>query len=87
MENVKIDLIIPAYHPGKAFEILIKRLEEQEVKPDRILVMNTEKEFWNPAWEKLSDRLEVRHLKKRISTMAEQDGRRRLFPRRISWFL
>lgn len=65
MEKRSVDVIIPAYHPGKEFGELIKRLEEQEVKPDKILVINTEKEFWNPQWEKISQRMEVRHIKKR----------------------
>lgn len=64
MENKSVDVIIPAYHPGNYFPELIQRLEEQEVKPDRILVINTEKEFWNPRWESLSPRLEVRHIRK-----------------------
>ena len=33
MENKTVDVIIPAYHPGKEFATLIKRLEKQSV-PD-----------------------------------------------------
>lgn len=64
MENIKINVIIPAYKPGEEFANLIKRLWEQECRPNRILVMNTEEGFWNPRWEKQCPVLEVHHLKK-----------------------
>ena len=65
MENKSVDVIIPTYHPGASFPELIQRLEGQEVKPDRILVVNTEKEFWNPKWENLSSLMEVHHIAKK----------------------
>ena len=64
MENIKVDVIIPAYHPGKEFATLIKRLEKQSVSIHRIIVMNTEESMWNKEWEKLSDAMEVHHLTK-----------------------
>ena len=36
-----VDVIIPAYRPGREFGELLHRLEEQEYRPRRILVMNT----------------------------------------------
>lgn len=60
----KIDVIIPAYRPGKEFGALLKRLEEQEYPVHRILVMNTEEEYWDKKWEK-SPLVEVRHLSKK----------------------
>lgn len=57
-----VDVIIPAYRPGKDFAELIRRLERQEKKPDRIIVMNTEKEYWNPQWEQEFPFLEVHQL-------------------------
>ena len=64
MENKTVDVIIPAYHPGKEFATLIKRLEKQSVSIHRIIVMNTEESMWNKEWEKLSDAMEVHHLTK-----------------------
>ena len=64
MENKTVDVIIPAYHPGKEFATLIKRLEKQTVSIHRIIVMNTEESMWNKEWEKLSDAMEVHHLTK-----------------------
>ena len=64
MENKTVDVIIPAYHTGKEFATLIKRLEKQSVSIHRIIVMNTEESMWNKEWEKLSDAMEVHHLTK-----------------------
>ena len=64
MENKTVDVIIPAYHPGKEFATLIKRLEKQTVPIHRIIVMNTEESMWNKEWEKLSDVMEIHHLAK-----------------------
>lgn len=64
MENKTVDVIIPAYHPGKEFATLIKRLENQSVPIHRIIVMNTEESMWNKEWEKLSDVMEIHHLAK-----------------------
>lgn len=64
MENKTVDVIIPAYHPGKEFATLIKRLEKQSVPIHRIIVMNTEESMWNKEWEKLSGVMEVHHLAK-----------------------
>ncbi|MCB6545168.1 glycosyltransferase family 2 protein [Blautia glucerasea] len=64
MENKTVDVIIPAYHPGKEFATLIKRLEKQSVPIHRIIVMNTEESVWNKEWEKLSDVMEIHHLAK-----------------------
>ena len=40
-DTVTVDVIIPAYRPGREFGELLHRLEEQEYRPRRILVMNT----------------------------------------------
>ena len=64
MENKTVDVISPAYHPGKEFATLIKRLEKQSVPIHRIIVMNTEESMWNKEWEKLSDVMEIHHLAK-----------------------
>ena len=64
MENIKVDVIIPAYHPGKEFSALIDCLVKQTIPVHRIIVMNTEKAFWNPELENRYSLLEVHHLKK-----------------------
>ena len=44
---MKIDVIIPTYRPGKKFLELMKRLSEQTVKADRIIIMNTEEKYFD----------------------------------------
>ena len=64
MENIKVDVIIPAYHPGKEFSTLIERLTKQTFPIHRIIVMNTEETYWNKELEEKFSILEVHHLKK-----------------------
>ena len=61
---MKIDVVIPVYKPGPEFEKLLSGLSGQKLAPERILVINTEKQYWNPAWEKQFKNLEVKHSKK-----------------------
>ena len=64
MNNKKVDVIIPAYHPGKEFSTLLERLTRQTVPVHRMIVMNTEEKFWNPELEEKYPTLEVHHLRK-----------------------
>jgi len=41
---MKIDVIIPTYHPQKRFLELVERLEDQTEPVNRIIIVNTEKE-------------------------------------------
>ena len=58
------DVIIPVYHPGKEFSVLLERLTEQTVVIHRIIAMNTEENYWNKELEQKYPLLEVHHLKK-----------------------
>ena len=62
MESV--DVIIPAYNPGKEFERLLEALSTQSYPVQKILVMNTEEKYWKKIWEKRFPIVEVHHLKK-----------------------
>ena len=64
MENIKVDVIIPVYHPGKEFSVLLERLTEQTAAIHRIIAMNTEETYWNKELEQKYPLLEVHHLKK-----------------------
>ena len=44
MEKV-IDVIIPIYKPNKDFVDVIKKLQKQTVKPNKIILMNTEEKY------------------------------------------
>ena len=43
---MKVDVIIPVYKPQKRFLELIGMLEKQTIAPDRIILMNTEKNIF-----------------------------------------
>lgn len=58
------DVIIPVYHPGSEFETLLDRLEKQDYPINKILIMNTEEEYWNRDWETRHPIMEVHHLTK-----------------------
>ena len=64
MENIKVDVIIPTYHPGRGFSALLDRLMKQTMPVHRIIVMNTEEAFWKKESEEKYPVLEVHHLKK-----------------------
>lgn len=60
----KVDVIIPSYRPGKEFAQLLKRLMEQDYPIHKIIVMNTEEQYWDNNLEKICSLLEVHHLPK-----------------------
>ena len=64
MEKIKVDVIIPTYHPGREFSALLDRLMKQTMPVHRIIVMNTEEAFWKKELEEKYPVLEVHHLKK-----------------------
>ena len=86
MKTEKIDVIIPTYHPGKEFAALLECLEQQSCPVSRIIVMNTEEQFWDIKWEKEHPCLEVHHLKKKILIMEEPEDRRQSFLMEMLWF-
>ncbi len=63
----KIDVIIPACEPGDKLEELLKRLLKQSCPVNRVMIMNTESQYWNAErYESLFEgrrtRLSVSHL-------------------------
>ena len=44
--NVKVDVIIPVYRPGKALLELLNRLERQTCRVHNIILMNTEEKYF-----------------------------------------
>lgn len=62
-----IDVIIPVYKPGKELKTLIERLEEQTICPNKIILMNTEKKYFDAFIKQCSilkdyDNIEVYHV-------------------------
>ena len=64
---MRIDVIIPVYHPGERFLESLRRLCRQTRPVNRFIIMNTERELWE-AWEKelpagtLPENLSVFHV-------------------------
>ena len=64
---MRIDVIIPVYHPGERFLESLRRLCRQTRPVNRFIIMNTEQELWE-AWEKelpagtLPENLSVFHV-------------------------
>lgn len=61
---LRVDVIIPAYKPGKKFSRLLKMLSMQTYPIGKIIVMNTEKAYWNEKGFEGIGNLEVHHLSK-----------------------
>jgi len=59
-----VDVIIPVYRPDISLQIILKRLDRQSVKPNRIILINTEKRFWKPELIQGVEHVEVHHVKK-----------------------
>ncbi|MBR2765703.1 MAG: glycosyltransferase family 2 protein, partial [Blautia sp.] len=59
-----IEVIIPAWKPGKELEELISRLMRQRVRPDRIHIVNTDKKYWDPGLCDRWPQIEVTHIEK-----------------------
>ena len=58
----KVEVVIPTYKPGKSFWDLLIKLQEQTRIPDKITIINTQKEFWNDAFTKRFPYLCVKHI-------------------------
>ncbi|MDO4787549.1 MAG: glycosyltransferase family 2 protein [Johnsonella sp.] len=58
--NKRVDIVIPVYRPDKRFIPLLKRLSRQSIRPQRIILINTEKKIWDEAG--IEDRLKEEGL-------------------------
>ncbi len=59
-----VDVIIPVYRPDKRFQELLRRLNCQTKRPDRIILMNTEETHWKPDVIRGLSGVEVHHVPK-----------------------
>ena len=69
-QNPKVDVIIPAYKPGESYIRLIEMLEKQTYPVNRIIVINTEEQYYTSLLfghplDKMYDNLHVTHISKR----------------------
>lgn len=80
-----IDLIIPTYKPGDKFQESLKRLALQTRKPDRIILVNTEAEFFDEKMITPYDNVEVHHIKKKNLIMGKQEIMEHRLPKKLTF--
>lgn len=56
-----VDVIIPTYKPDNSLLRLIDDLEKQSVAPSKIIIMNTEKEYWDAMLERYGENPQERY--------------------------
>lgn len=61
----KVDVLIPVYRPDRRFSRLLQMLGQQTYRVSRIIVINTEKQYWNEEGYKSVPGLEVHHISKK----------------------
>jgi len=59
-----VTVIIPTYKPSQMLVRLIKQIDRQDYQVEKILIMNTDKRYWNSIFDNLSKKVEVIHLGK-----------------------
>ncbi len=64
-QRLKIDVIIPVYKPGQELPVLLDRLQRQTVPINKIILMNTEKQYFEEASVKKYHNVEVHHLSRK----------------------
>ncbi len=62
--NDQLDVIIPTHKPGPEFAQLLTGLNRQTKAPRKIIVINTEEQYWNTAWEEAYPNLSVTHIRR-----------------------
>lgn len=60
----RVGIIIPTWHPGKEFELLLEKLQSQQHKADHILIVNTDEKLWDKKIEEKFPEIRVEHVNK-----------------------
>lgn len=59
-----VDIIIPAYKPDSNFRKTLEMLKAQTVKPDRIIIINTEQKYFKQSLIDEIENVELLHIRK-----------------------
>lgn len=59
---MKVDAVIPAYKPGRDLRELVEKLLDQTVKLGRIIIINTDREFFDEKEYLIAPAVEVVHI-------------------------
>lgn len=62
---MKVDVIIPTYKPGSKFIELLAMLNRQTIKPDKIILVNTDKSFFNESLISDYENITLYHIRKK----------------------
>lgn len=60
----KIDIVIPTYKPENEFRELLLRLKNQRYQANKIIIINTDKQFFDSKLCEDIDNIEVKHIAK-----------------------
>lgn len=61
--NPQIDVVITVYKPDEKFEKLLRALHHQTILPGRLILLNTERQYWHEEWIKGIPEAEVYHIR------------------------
>ena len=64
MGKLKVDVIIPTYKPDIKFDRCLRMLKRQTVRPDRILIINTEEDLFGSEVFPTLEQGEIVHIRK-----------------------
>ena len=70
----KVDVIIPTYKPDKSLFELIDDLEKQSIRPEHIIIMNTEEKYWNDFIDKAGANPADKYDNIRVGTNSRLDA-------------
>ncbi len=59
-----VDVLIPVYRPDRKFARILQMLGRQTCRVNKIIVINTEKQYWNEEGYRSVEGLEVHHVTK-----------------------
>lgn len=62
--RLEADVLIPVYRPGNRLEILLEQLHTQTCPARKIILMNTEKQYFPAGLEGKYEDVEIHHLRK-----------------------
>ncbi len=65
LKKPSVDVIIPTYRPGRDFSCLLKRLKQQTFALNRLIVINTEEQYWDARACAGMENIEVLHVSKK----------------------
>lgn len=63
-KHMAVDVIIPSYKPDDKFYECVRRLEKQTVKPEKIIILNTEEQYLNQKKLVREENIQIIHIKK-----------------------